>query len=112
MIRHIVFFRMKEGKEAEAGRLAHALSALKVGTGGLMRECEVAHDVVHAKNSYDVALNSVFAGRDDLEKYRVHPEHVKVLDLIHEVCHDTVKVDYDLGSSIGSTKQKNRDHYS
>lgn len=94
MIRHIVLFKLKEDKRGEADRLANALSALQKHTGGLMRECEVAHDVIHAKNSYDVVLNSVFASTDDLETYRVHPEHVKVLDLIKEVCDSTVKVDY------------------
>ncbi|MBI5178650.1 MAG: Dabb family protein [Nitrospinae bacterium] len=87
---------MKEGKQGETGRLATALAALQKSTGGLMRECEVAHDVIHAKNSYDVVLNSVFASTDDLETYRVHPEHVKVLDLIKEVCESTVKVDYGI----------------
>ncbi len=94
MIRHIVLFKMKEGQENQAKKLGQALALMKEKTGGLMLECEVGFDVIHAKNSYDVVLNSVFQDTGGLEKYRIHPEHVKILDFIAEACSATVKVDY------------------
>lgn len=96
MIRHIVFFRMNDATgEEETQKLANELKALKQTTGGLMKECVVAFDVVHAENSYDLALNSLFESRDDLEKYRVHPEHVKVVEKIKKLCSSTAKIDYE-----------------
>lgn len=95
MIRHIVLFKLKEGtSDAEGKELVKQLGALLHNTGGLMKEAEVAFDVVHAHNSYDIALNSVFENTERLKEYQVHPEHVKVLDLIKKICLATVKVDY------------------
>ncbi len=97
MIRHVVFFKLKEGLGPEQGKkLADALTALKGSTGGLMVECETGLDVVRGGNSYDLALNSVFRSVGELEKYRVHPEHVKVLALIGELCSKRCAVDYEI----------------
>ncbi|MBI5638228.1 MAG: Dabb family protein [Nitrospinae bacterium] len=97
MIRHIVLFKLKEGTPAAEGKeLARQLAALLHTTGGLMKEAEVAFDVVHAHNSYDIVLNSVFENIEDLKEYQAHPEHVKVLDLIKKICFATVKADYGI----------------
>lgn len=97
MIRHIVLFKLKEGTvDVEREELARQLAALSRTTGGLMMEAEVAFDVVHAHNSYDIVLNSVFENIERLKEYQVHPEHVKVLDLIKKICFATVKVDYGI----------------
>jgi hypothetical protein len=88
---------MKEGVDNdEAKKLAEMLFALKGKTDGHMVECETALDVIHAGNSYDVVLNSVFRNLEELEKYRVHPEHEKVLAHIREVCSSTCKIDYPI----------------
>ena len=96
MIRHIVFFKMNKATgDRETQELAEDLKVLKSATGGLMKECVVAFDVVHSDNSYDLALNSLFDNLDDLEKYRVHPEHVKVVTKIKKLCSLTAKIDYE-----------------
>jgi len=95
MIRHIVMFKMNKATgDSETQELAEDLKSLQAATGGLMKECAVAFDVVHAENSYDLALSSLFDNLDDLEKYRVHPEHVKVVKKIKTLCSSTVKIDY------------------
>ena len=97
MIRHIVFFKMKDSAgEAKTQKLAKELEALKEQTDGLMQDCVVAFDVVHSENSYDMVLNSLFDNLADLDKYRVHPEHQKVVDMIKKVCSSTAKIDYEL----------------
>lgn len=85
---------MKEGMGGEAKRLADELFALQEKTDGFMTQCETALDVVHAGNSYDVVLNSVFRNLDELQKYQVHPEHKKIPELIKELCASTAKIDY------------------
>ena len=97
MIRHIVFFKMKDSAgEAKTQKLAKELEALIERTDGLMQDCIVAFDVVHSENSYDIVLNSLFDNLADLDKYRVHPEHVKVVELIKKLCTSTAKIDYEL----------------
>jgi hypothetical protein len=98
MIRHIVLFKMKDEFKDEQNqkKLASALAALKDTTDGYMTECETALDVVHAHNSYDVVLNSVFKSVEDVKKYAVHPEHVKILAYIKEVCVSTTKIDCEI----------------
>jgi hypothetical protein len=80
--------------DSETQKLAEDLKALKAATGGLMKECVVAFDVVHSENSYDLSLNSLFDNLQDLEKYRVHPEHVKVVEKIKKLCSSAAKIDY------------------
>ena len=97
MIRHIVFFKMAgSAGEAKTQKLAKELEALKKQTDGLMKDCVVAFDVVHSENSYDIVLNSLFDNLADLDKYRVHPEHLKVVDQIKKLCSSTAKIDYEL----------------
>lgn len=97
MIRHIVLFKLNGGTTgAERDELARQLAALPLKTDGLMKEGEVAFDLVHAHNSYDIALNSMFENLERLKEYQAHPEHVKVLDLIKKICFATVKVDYGI----------------
>ena len=60
----------------------------------LVRRIEVAEDVGRKANSYDLALNTLFDSMEDVEKYAVHPAHLKVLDTIKRMCESTVKVDY------------------
>lgn len=96
MIRHIVLFKIKEGvPPTEADHLARQLAALKEKTGGLMLEAHVAKDIVHAANSHDIVLNSLFTNLESLKSYQAHPEHVKVLDIIKKTCASTVKIDYE-----------------
>ncbi len=95
MIRHIVLFRMKKGlPEADRDRLVDALKGLREKV-PCVRDLEVGIDVGEKHNSYDIALNSVFNSFDDVEAYAVHPEHVKVVELVKELCSTSVKVDYE-----------------
>lgn len=97
MIRHIVLFKMNNTvAEEETKALARELETLKEKTEGLMQECVVAFDLVHAKNSCNLVLNSTFNSLSDLEKYQVHPEHVKVVKKIKKLCSSTMKVDYQI----------------
>jgi len=95
MIRHIVFFKFKDGVD-DMGRqaLVDALEGLKSRI-SLVRELEVGVDIGRKHNSYDIVLNSLFDTFDDVESYAAHPEHVKVVLLVKEVCQSSVKVDFN-----------------
>lgn len=95
MIRHIVFFKLKSGATKEqADELLSRLHTLKDRI-GQVKDIEVAVDIGGKPNSYDIVLNSLFDSMEDVEKYAAHPEHVKVVELINELCASHVKVDYD-----------------
>lgn len=95
MIRHIVLFKFKEDVDGEKKRiLISALRELKDKI-SLVKELEVGVDTGNKHNSYDIVLNSLFNTFDDVEAYAVHPEHLKVVDLVKEMCQSSVKVDFD-----------------
>ena len=95
MVRHIVLFRFKDGASIEGKeRLIDSLKGLKDQI-PLVMELEVGADVGGKPNSYDIALNSVFERFDDVEKYAIHPDHVKVVEMVKEVCESSVKVDFE-----------------
>lgn len=94
MIRHIVFFKFKSSATQEdvtslTGKLRGLASEI-----GWIRSIEVAKDIGGKTNSYDLALNTLFDSMEDVERYAIHPEHVKVLDMVKRVCESTVKIDY------------------
>lgn len=55
---------------------------------------EVGRNFCDKAAAFDVVLSSGFDNEQDLDTYRVHPEHVKVLDYIREVVEDIRVVDY------------------
>ena len=50
--------------------------------------------MVHTPVSYEVGLHSTFDDVDALERYREHPAHQAVLQLIAEVSTERVAVDW------------------
>lgn len=99
MITHLVFFKMKasseEGKEA-ANR--HELVAKLRGLRDVIPqiiELEAGEDISRSSASYDVGLLTRFASLEDLEAYRVHPAHVKVVEFIQETCDARAVVDFN-----------------
>ena len=96
MIRHIVLFKFKaETGDGQRKEFAKALKRLKKQI-PFIKELEVGFDVAGKPNSYDIALNSVFETLDDVEEYAVHPDHVKVVEMVKTLCESSVKVDCEI----------------
>ncbi len=96
MIRHIVLFKFRDGVEKpQKDSLAQALKALTEKI-DYIREMEVGFDVAGKHNSYDLGLNSTFDSLEDVERYAVHPDHIKVVDMVRELCASSVKVDFEV----------------
>jgi len=98
MIRHIVLFKLKEfDSEKEKNEV---LNLLKINLENLKSKIkeiqffEVGIDVADSPNSYDIGLNSEFISMEDLEKYRIHPDHQKVVELLKQYTIKRVAVDY------------------
>ncbi len=94
MIRHIVFFKFKDGVTTEQKEgLALELSNLQQNIDHI-RDLELEMDIGANHNSYDMVLNTLFDSMDSVNAYAVHPAHVKALDTIKSICESTAKVDY------------------
>jgi hypothetical protein len=79
MIRHIVMFRLKDFSSAEeklkaAKAVKAELLAMKEKI-PVIREFEVGINVTVDTSAFDVVINSSFESSEDLETYRIHPDH-------------------------------------
>ena len=100
MIKHIVMFRLKE---SALGRIKNEnLQELKILLESLQEKIpvvkcmEVGINVGKSASASDIALYSEFDDIQALENYRIHPEHVKVVDYIDKVCSERRVADYEV----------------
>lgn len=98
MINHVVLFKLKEypktEKEAVLLKIKTALEALQDKI-EQVRHIEVGLNYELEAKSYDLCLISHFDSVADLDVYRVHPEHLKVVSLIQETTVERAAVDYE-----------------
>ncbi len=100
MIKHIVLWKIKEtvdGKsKAETGR---ELKALLEGLRGKIREIqalEVGLNFNPAESACDLSLYTEFKSREDLDRYQVHPEHLKVAEFVKKAAAERRVSDYEV----------------
>ncbi len=100
MIKHIVMFRLKE---SALGRSRNEnLQELKILLESLQEKIpvvkclEVGINMGKSASASDIALYSEFDDMQALENYRIHPEHVKVVDYIDKVCSERRVADYEV----------------
>lgn len=98
MINHVVLFKLKDYSETEKQVLIAEMKSLLEGLRGKIDELkyiEVGVNYELNTKSYDVALLSHFNSIEDLDKYRVHPEHKKVLACFSELRLERAAVDFE-----------------
>ncbi|MBV5313848.1 MAG: Dabb family protein [Prolixibacteraceae bacterium] len=99
MINHVVLFKLKKydsesEKQDIIGSIEDALLSLKEKITEL-KHIEVGVNYELAAKSYDVCLISHFEGIQQLDAYRVHPEHLKVAELIGQHAIERAAVDFE-----------------
>ena len=97
MINHVVLFKLKDYPEAEKAEIISELKNLIEGLKYKIEEVKylkVGTNYELNAKSYDIALLSHFESAEDLDKYRIHPEHLKVLERIKETTSERAAVDY------------------
>lgn len=99
MIRHLVFFKMKAlGPEEQPGQRAGELVRLlrelpeKIPE---IAELRAGRDFSNSPSSFDIGLMTAFQSREDLEAYRVHPEHQKVIQFVQAHTTERAVVDFE-----------------
>jgi hypothetical protein len=97
MINHIVLFKLKDYSEDEKPMIIAEMKALLEGLNGkieALKYIEVGVNYELNTKNFDVALISHFETLEDLDKYRVHPEHKKVLDRFAQFRLERAAVDF------------------
>jgi hypothetical protein len=94
MLRHIVFFKLKNPTPEVLQETKNVLMNMK-GKIPQLLDIEVGIDAVRSERSYDIALNTTFESLDAMNAYQVHPLHVEVGQYIAGVRESAVAVDYE-----------------
>ncbi len=94
MIVHIVMFRFRdENKNDNLKEVTTKLNAL-VELIPELNSLEVGIDFSRSERAFDLSLYSTFDSKEALKSYAVHPEHLKVVELIKSVTLESKVVDY------------------
>ena len=92
MIKHVVMWKFKEHEEERMRKFLKGLNDLKE----IIPEIQSMETGINInpQNDYDTILISEFESMEDLEKYKTHPEHVKVSSLCKEIRVSRQAIDY------------------
>ena len=94
MIKHIVMWKFKENEEENMKKFLEGLNSLK----NIIPEITYMETGINInpKNEFDAILISEFKTMEDLEKYKNHPEHLKVSALCKSIRVDRQAIDYEI----------------
>ena len=99
MINHVVLFKLKKyDSESEKQNVISSIEDALMGLLGKITELkyiEVGVNYELASKSYDICLISHFETVDQLDAYRIHPEHLKVGELIGQHVVERAAVDFE-----------------
>ena len=99
MVRHIVMWRFKD--EAEGLTKAENIAKVKKMLEELpekidfIRKSEVKVNINENGKNFDAVLISEFDSLQDVKRYRVHPDHVKISEYVSLIRLDRACVDYE-----------------
>lgn len=100
MVKHIVMWKFKDfaeglSKEENLKKVKAMLEALPQKI-DFIREMRVEMNINPKEGMYDAVLISTFDSLEDVEKYRVHPEHKKISSYVALIKTDRASVDFEL----------------
>ncbi len=99
MINHVVLFKLKKYEsESEKQNVIGSIEDALLGLLGKIDELkfiEVGVNYELASKSYDVCLITHFETVEHLDSYRIHPEHLKVAELIGQHAVERAAVDFE-----------------
>ena len=100
MINHVVMWKLKEyNSDSEKQNTIHTIEDALLSLSGKIEELkyiEVGVNYELASRSYDICLISHFETVDGLSAYQIHPEHVKVGELIKQHAVERAAVDFEI----------------
>lgn len=96
MIRHIVMFKLhnKNGKkDTNIKKLKDKLDRLKNKIPEI-KHLETGINISAKSSAFDLALITDFENLDDLDKYRIHPDHQEIIVFLNKIKENIVVVDF------------------
>lgn len=100
MIKHIVMWKFKDFAEGATKKenLIKVKSMLEELPEKIdfIREMHVEVNVNPKESMFDAVLISAFDSLEDVERYRVHPEHKKISSFVSLIRSDRASVDYEV----------------
>jgi len=99
MINHVVLFKLK--KYASESEKQDIIGSIEDGLLGLkekiteLKHIEVGVNYELAAKSYDICLITHFENIQDLDAYRIHPEHLIIAELIGQHAVEWAAVDFE-----------------
>lgn len=98
MINHVVLFKLKPFRPDEKAAYILEIKGLLEGLKGKIEELrfiEVGTNYELVTPGFDIALISHFRSVEELDRYRVHPDHVAVAKRMSELVEARAAVDYE-----------------
>jgi hypothetical protein len=99
MIHHVVLFKLKNyNSEAEKQDTIASIEDALLALSNKIRELkyiEVGINYEITSKSFDICLITHFESVHDLDAYRVHPDHLKVTELLQQHVVERAAVDYE-----------------
>jgi hypothetical protein len=99
MINHVVLFKLKKyGSDKEKQNVIAKIEEALLELGDLiddLKRIEVGVNYDLDAKSFDICLISHFETLEGLDRYRIHPEHLKVADLIGQHAIERAAVDFE-----------------
>ena len=94
MLTHIVCWKYKP--ETTGAQREDHIARLRALPGVIpdIESFEVGADILHLDRSFDTGLVAVFAGREALDAYTVHPDHQEVAAFGKQIAEQAVSVDF------------------
>jgi len=93
MIKHIVSFKLKDEAKDKTSLIKNLLERLPSKISEI-KYFEVGVNISDSPTAFDIVLISEFESIDSLKNYQVHPEHLKVTDVIRLHKTSSMVVDY------------------
>jgi len=91
---HIVMFKFKdEDREKNIEVVSQMLNGL-LSTVPTLKSIEVGQNFSDSDRAMDLSIITTFDDKDALKAYAMHPEHLKVVELIRQVTLESKVVDY------------------
>lgn len=94
MVKHIVMWTLKEKNKDIALDIKNSLEGLKEKL-PYIKFIEVGINFNTTDSAYDIVLNSDFETKEDLDRYQVSEEHLKVAARVRDAVSNRAVVDYE-----------------
>ncbi len=98
MINHVVLFKLNEYPDEEKKRVIEEMKSMLEELKDKIEELkfiQVGVNYLLKARSYDIALITHFDNLEDLDNYRDHPEHIKVVEKIAGWATSRAAVDFE-----------------